>query len=126
MADLTIGEVGITLQATLNSVNESVSPATSTPLNLTGATVTLFWTIQNQQTPASAPVNPSGVTMTIVNATAGIVSYTFQSGDLALPTGLVNFAQFRYAIQITFPGGNTFWTSENGLLTIKNQGSLLL
>lgn len=65
------------------------------PIDLTGATVTLRWTING-----GSPVQQ---TMTIVDAAAGRVSYQFGAGELAVPIG--ETSALRLNVVVTDAGG---------------------
>lgn len=86
--NLVAGDTGSFLQVTCTRVDGSV-------IDLTGADVRLFWRA------TSGP--PQKRDMSIVNATNGIVSYQFQTGELMMG-GLVG------EIEIEFPD-NTVLTS---------------
>lgn len=125
MADLTIGEVGVTLRVTLMSTDESQSPPVKVPLNLSGATVVLLYSIKNTG-PNVLPKSPTSKTMTIVDAVNGIVQYTFQANDLAIPVDM-SFGSsgiFTYSIKVTYPSGSVFYTDEKVQLTIKDDSAL--
>jgi hypothetical protein len=121
MADLTIGEVGIILQATLQSVDNTTIPPTIGPLDLTGATITLLFAIADTN---ERPKAPRTVLMSIVDAPNGVVQYVFQAGDLVQPPEMGKFGVFRYSIKVVYPSGKILYTDTNGLLTIKGDAQL--
>jgi hypothetical protein len=125
MADLTLGEVGKQLVINLYKIDNTVSPPAQVPLNLTGATVTLSWIITD---PNSQPLKPTNiVTMTILDPINGIVSYTFQAGDLVKSPAstMGKNGAFRFSVLATFPGGSTIlYTNNDGLLAIKDDSIL--
>lgn len=122
MADLTIGEVGVILQVQLLALNTAANPPTTTPLDLTGATVTLSYVITNQNAPPQSPLTVRN--MLIFDAPNGIVQYTFQSGDLVRPPNMAKFGAFRYSIKATYLGGNILVTAYDGILSIKDDSQL--
>ena len=71
--DLVEDDTGTVVDYTL------VNKKTKTPIDLSGATVVLRWTING-----GAPVQQ---TMSILDAAAGRVSYQFAAGELAVPSG---------------------------------------
>jgi hypothetical protein len=123
MADLTIGEVGNTLQLNLVNIDQSQTPPAATPLNLSGATqVQLSFVICDTK---SKPLPPSKqVNMTITNPSGGIVQYVFVAGDLAAPPSMGKDGVFRYSVQVTFNTGLILISADDGLLTIKNDSTL--
>lgn len=123
MADLTIGEVGNTLQLNLINVDQSTSPPTSSPLDLSGATqVQLSFVITNVKSKPQAPALTRN--MTIVNAPGGIVQYVFVSNDLVAPLNMGKDGVFRYSVKVTFNTGMILISAEDGQLTIKNDATL--
>jgi hypothetical protein len=125
MADLTIGEIGVVLKVTLTSVDRSQNPPVTVPLNITGATVTLLYAIKNTG-PNVLPKAPTSKTMTIVDPINGIVQYTFQTGDLAIPADMSqgSSGSFAYSIKVAYPGGNILYTDENVILSIKDESAI--
>ena len=122
MADLTIGEIGVVLQVTLQSLDSSQNPPVQIPLDLTGATVTLLYVLSS---PNEKPKTPVSRNMTIVGTpTAGVVKYTFASNDLVAPPEVSKNGVFRYSIKIVFPSGTVFYTNEDAQLTVKDDSSL--
>jgi len=121
MADLTIGEIGNILQVNLVTVDSTQTPPVQTPLDVTGATVTLLYAIT---APNNPPKAPTLVTMAIINSTGGVVQYVFKFGDLAKPSEMGKNGVFRFSIRITYPNGNVLQTAVDGQLTIKDDSLL--
>ena len=122
MADLTIGEVGNTLQLNLINVDETQSPPVSTPLNLTGATVQLTFVIAEQN---SKPLAPSQTRpMSITNSPGGIVQYVFVASDLVKPPTMGKDGVFRYSVKVTFNTGLILISAFDGKLSIKDDSVL--
>lgn len=125
MSDLTIGEVGKQLVVSLYTYDYTQTPPAKVALNLVGATVTLAWVIVDNSNPPIAPTRT--VQMIITDAVNGVVSYTFQSGDLVKPasSSMGKNGVFRFFIEAVFPGGSkTLFTNTDGLLTIKDDSVL--
>lgn len=117
MADLTIGEVGVALNLTLNSLDNSQDPPVSTPLNLTNATaVTLIFTI-GLVGGSQAVIQRA---MTVLNATAGQVQYIFQAGDLVKPGNFSISGKFYYSVKVQFSSGAILYSENNDSLIIKD------
>lgn len=122
MSDLTIGEVGVTLQATLQSLDSTKNPPVASPLDLTGAQVTLLFAITDANGRPKAPVSR---TMSVVDAPNGVVQYVFQAGDLVQPPEMSQFGVFRYSIKVVYPiNGKILYTNSDGLLTVKEDSTL--
>jgi hypothetical protein len=125
MADLTIGEIGITLQEQLLSVDQTQSPPASTPLDLTNVSsvaLSYYITAPGNSSP-QPPVKtvPMGI---LGSPTNGVVFYVFAAGDLVKPANMVKDGVFRYTIKITFNNGNVFYPISDGVLTIKDDSIL--
>ena len=90
MADLVEDDTGTVVEYTL------VNKKTKAPIDLSGATVVLRWTING---------GPAVVqqTMTILDAAAGRVSYQFGAGELAVPAG--TDSAMRLNVKVTDAGG---------------------
>jgi hypothetical protein len=124
MADLTIGEIGKTLQLNLSFVDQTQNPPVQSPLDLTNvSSVALSFVITDISAKPSPPVKT--VQMTINSpATAGIVQYIFLAGDLAKPSNMGKNGVFRYSVEVTYANGNILNPSNDGLLSIKDDSVL--
>ena len=124
MADLTIGEVGKVLRLNLKTIDKTVSPPATIPLNLTAVTsVQLLFRIAS---PNSQP-NTSIVVrqMVIVDVLGGIVEYAFQLSDLIKPPDMSKFGVFRFAVKVMFEGDvEILYADDDGQLTIKDDSIL--
>jgi hypothetical protein len=116
MADLTIGEVGVALNLTINSLDSSVDPPVATPMNLTGAIVTLIYTIGTERG-GQAVLQRA---MQITNPLTGQVQYVFQSGDLVKPGNFSISGTFLYSVKVQLPGGSILYTENDDTLIIKD------
>ena len=125
MADLTVGEIGVTLQVQLNILDSSQSPPAQVPLDLTNATlVELLYLITDPiSIPPAQPTKtvPMGI---LAPATSGTVFYNFVSGDLAKPAGMSKNGVFKYTIRVTFANSNVLYLQDDQILTIKDDGVL--
>lgn len=100
MVDLVTGDTGSILTVTCND------SAAGTAINLTGATVKVRWE------------DATGVlvlkTMTIENASGGIASYQFASGEIFAP-------KMKFEIEITDAGGKIVTNLALIELTVREQ-----
>lgn len=126
MSDLTVGEIGKVLQLNLVTTDYTQNPPAQVPLDLTSATsVQLVYVITSPNSPVKAPTPATTKNMTIVSPpTLGIVSYTFQSGDLAQPPEMGKNGVFRFSIKVTFASGSILYSNSDGQLTVKEDATL--
>jgi len=125
MAELSIGEVGKTLQLNLINIDQTQAPPGSTPLDLTGASVYLSWLITaSGAQPPAAPSAANKQMLVIPPATAGVVQYSFVSGDLVNPGNMGKYGLFKFSVKVVFAGGQTIYSALDGLLTIKDDSVL--
>lgn len=117
MFDLTIGEAGKILRLALTSLDQTVSPPVTNPLDLTGCTVTLQYTIGDLygETVVERLMAIQG------SPTLGIVQYGFQAGDLVAPGDFNQTGKFQYVVKVVFPGGQIMYSSSITTLTIKQK-----
>lgn len=116
MADLTIGEVGVALSLTVNSLDSSQDPPVATPFNLTGCIVTLVYTIGTERGGQAIFQRA----MQITNPLTGQVQYVFQVGDLVKPGNFSISGVFLYSVKIQTPGGGILYTENDDSLIIKD------
>lgn len=122
MADLTIGEIGKVLQLNLVSIDSTVNPPVTSPLDLTTATgVDLLYAVAY---PTERPKSFTQKAMVISDAINGVVKYTFVSGDLDKPPEMDKYGVFRYGVRVHFPGGVLLKSNFDGQLTIKDDNIL--
>jgi hypothetical protein len=125
MSDLTIGDVGVTLQEQLLGQDLTQDPPVQTPLDLTNAQKVelLFLIVPPNSTPPQPPVKT--VLMSILSPpTNGVVFYSFQAGDLVAPLGMGKNGVFKFSIRVTFNNGNIFYTNIDGQFSIKDDSVL--
>lgn len=103
--DLVEGDTGTVLDFTVRNKQSA------TAIDLTGATVTLRWTIDG-----GTPVQQ---TMTLVDAPSGRVSYQFGAGELAVPTG--DKSAMRLNVVVTDSGGKVVTQTKPITYTIRKK-----
>lgn len=124
MSDLTIGEVGKVLQLNLINVDTTQVPPVNSPLDLTGANVFLSWIITAPGAKPPAPPTAVNKAMTIINATGGVVQYTFASNDLVAPGSMGKNGLFKFSVKVQYPPSVTLYSALDGQLTIKDDSVL--
>lgn len=125
MADLTVNDIGATLQVQLMALDASQNPSVQTPLDLTNAvSIQLSYLITDPT--STVPATPTKtVSMGILgSAVNGNVFYVFQSGDLAKPPNMGKNGVFKYTIVVTFAGGSVLHINQDQQLTIKDDSVL--
>lgn len=125
MSDLTIGDIGVTLQEQLLALDITQTPPTSIPLDLTAVQKVelLFLIVPPNSNPPQVPTKT--VLMGILgDPKNGTVFYDFQSTDLVKPSAMGKDGVFKYAIRVTFNNGDIFYSNTDGQLTIKSDDVL--
>lgn len=116
--DLTIGDKGKVLQLALTDINESTSPPTTIPLDLTNvSTVILQFAIGNIFTETVKEVS-----MSIIGPpTNGLVQYIFQPADLVPPGDFNQTGQLQFTVKVVYNNGNVLYSGDISTLTIKEK-----